>query len=357
MAENILICLEALLQEVPMWIADLDSILQQSKAKQTELLIERQPVVTSSEERSTSKHSRSSSLRSRRSQQRVAKQTAEEQTQGVAPLLRPQLPHLTDSDALRLSQRKRKTASVLSDHYSSPTKYRSRGMVVVYYDGDTQKRFEALVRAISVRRNAIRKEGMGPKGNTWSWVGSSSSGTSSNGEKDIDAELSRIAYDSPVRKERLADGKGDGSKMLDKIGVHLEKAQMLCERAAHQVLRDGDCAFELNQAKEHFAGAVGVAEQGLLKVKKTTAIPDGDAGERKDEAPLKVRAKDEKRGQDPAIVVTSTAFETPPPLPVEIRLESESDLEVDDSEGEADFAVDTTQLGRYQMRSTGLMAH
>jgi hypothetical protein len=46
-----------------------------------------------------------------------------------------------------LATRKRKTHSVLSGRGSAPARYR-RAMVVVDYDGDMQKSFELLVRAI-----------------------------------------------------------------------------------------------------------------------------------------------------------------------------------------------------------------
>ena len=52
--------------------------------------------------------------------------------------------------------RKRKSLSVSSGRQSSSSRHR-KTMVVVSYDGDTQKSFELLVRAIGTGRNMLRK--------------------------------------------------------------------------------------------------------------------------------------------------------------------------------------------------------
>jgi hypothetical protein len=47
----------------------------------------------------------------------------------------------------------------------------------------------------------------------------------------------------------------------------LEKAQSLCERGAHQFLRDGDCETETAAAKKCFEEVISVCESEIEKLK------------------------------------------------------------------------------------------
>lgn len=58
--------------------------------------------------------------------------------------------------ALQEARRKRKPGSALSAA-SGPVKYRTRSMVIVYYDSEIQQGFESLVRNIAGARNNLRK--------------------------------------------------------------------------------------------------------------------------------------------------------------------------------------------------------
>ncbi len=62
--------------------------------------------------------------------------------------------------------RKRKTASLASNNTETgagPTKYRTRSMIIVYYDSAVQLAFEELVKFVSASRNAMRKGKMAAK--------------------------------------------------------------------------------------------------------------------------------------------------------------------------------------------------
>jgi hypothetical protein len=63
------------------------------------------------------------------------------------------------NDDLVNKSRKRKTVSIISNE-SVPTKFRSRSMIIVYYDSEIQKSFEEIVRNIGTARNNIRKARM-----------------------------------------------------------------------------------------------------------------------------------------------------------------------------------------------------
>ncbi|TKA69499.1 hypothetical protein B0A55_07991 [Friedmanniomyces simplex] len=265
MADDALTCIKSLLQSVPTWIADIETILAAARAKQDEIFFEQQPAdqpLDESEHLYEPEHvpstSRSSHTRRTGGAGGVDRHDAE-RGDSQAPLLRPQLPHLTGSDALRLSQRKRKTASVCSGNESGPCKYRSRAMVVIYYDGDTQKRFETLVQSIGIGRNAVKKGTTGAAMTRLSRTSSGSSDGSSSADEEEALDLSKLRYKS-TRPVRGRAGNESAPDVFYKIDTCLELGQSLCERAAHQVLRDGDCALELSNTKKHLAEARELAE-------------------------------------------------------------------------------------------------
>jgi len=349
MADDALRSFTSLLEIVPSWIADLERTLKASTERQHETLFENQPAGTPVVQ--SRKPSKSSSVRSKRSGGKSSTHHG-----GVHPtedepkdaLLRPQLPHMTPSDALRLSQRKRKTASVLSDQ-SGPVKYRSKGMVVVYYDGDTQRQFETIVRAVGGSRNILRKGRMCAKMNGLSRSGSGSSSESSGGESDATMLPSKLKYKSTrsMRIPSITSAKNDGTAIFDQLDLLLEKAQSLCERAAHQILRDGDCAVEVRSASAHFADIQRLAEDELPNLRRRSEKAAQrqarlEAREKaEEEAAKKLRATPEnvdEKLEDP--------FASPASLGV--------GLEADDSDGDdiADFQIGSMQWSKYGMRST-----
>lgn len=352
MADEALNCFTSLLENVPGWIADLESILQSAKDTQQEILYATRAVTEGNVP--SRNDSKSPSLKSTSSKDRNGR-------------LRPALKHLTNSDALRLSQRKRKTASVASGDGSGPCKFRARAEVVVYYDGDTQKRFEHLVRAISSSRNAIRKGKMSAKVDALSRSGSSSSDSSflSGGE---DMDCNRIASDFKYKSSRSrlpAFGRNDGTEAFDKVDGRLEKAQSLCERAAHQILRDGDCTMELKQAKEHFSEALQMATEELPALRKKAE----KAAERRRRSEERHRLDEEAEAALRKLTPDAALNKKVHELAADISVPSDGDLEVDvlevddesSSDGE-DFNVSSFQFqkagGRFapQMRTSRLAA-
>ncbi|KAK6415036.1 hypothetical protein LTR95_017644, partial [Oleoguttula sp. CCFEE 5521] len=166
MAEEAYKCFQTILESVPIWIAELEGLIHTSKQRQTDAIPDAVP--TDSEKTLVRKASKTSSLRSKHSKRRST--SVKEMLKGGGPTKEQDsepkqlgVPRLSTADALRLSQRKRKTTSALSGQLSGPTKYRSRSFVVVYYDGDIQNQFESLVKKVSVCRNSIRKAKMNAK--------------------------------------------------------------------------------------------------------------------------------------------------------------------------------------------------
>jgi hypothetical protein len=146
----------------------------------------------------------------------------------------------------------------------------------------------------------------------------------------------------------------DGSKALDKVDGLLEQSQTLCEHAAHQVLRDGDCAQEVSQAKELLLQARTCAEREMPSLERIAAADE----ER--------RARSEERQR------TERSRHPPPPADSEkielLSREPSSDtlevdeIEVDDEDEDSDAELDMSaiklppNLANYSMRSTRLTA-
>jgi hypothetical protein len=361
MADDALKRIKTLLESLPVWIADIEGILKSAVERQQVLLQEKQPT----ESPITAKRRRRSSATSLCTRPEEDVKVCEEprcleQVPGDQALLRPQLPHLTDSDALRLSQRKRKTSSACSIDRSGPRQYRSRGMVVIYYDGDTQKELAKLVRDLAFGRNDVRKGKPAATPVPQLWSASSGDDASGSDEDDV-LELGKLKYKSsrPASADLTSGNQGDITAMFDNVDRLLDKAQSLSEKAAHQVLRDGDCALELNNAKRHLILTQKAAEAELPKLEKRA---EDDAGRRRrsNEKRQAREVRDERQGDQ----VDVAPHESPVPSLVSATTPEdgklEVDLEPDDTDGgdSGDLTPGGVfQLSKYQMRSSRLLAH
>jgi hypothetical protein len=370
MADDALSCFKSLLDTVPTWLEELQEILKGAAEKQEEILFANKP-----SDSGIHTPSKTPSLQSRISA------TGSDHAQQIVVPIRPALQHLTNSDALRLSQRKRKTASIMSGE-SGPSRFRTKYAAVVYYDGDTQNRFEKLVRAVGLSRNAIRKGKMSAK------VDSLSLYPRSSFSSEDDDDSSGEEYHTPITTKmgfRTTANRATGYsafvahtadiEAFDRIDGRLEKGQALCERAAHQILRDGDCTQEVTQAREHFTEALRQAKDEIPVLEQKAQ----KAAERRQKIEEKRRIEEEKAAQkaaaDAAVKRIADASNSndiaPAPSPAvlvalsgetgEGRVEAdhiEVDSNTDDSDGEE---FDLTTLPRFggkfgAMRSARLAA-
>ncbi|KAI0203802.1 hypothetical protein F4808DRAFT_388874 [Astrocystis sublimbata] len=194
----------------------------------------------------------------------------------------------------RATVRKRqKTDSMLSADGTQP-KYRSRRMVIVYYDSYVQSFFEELVKFVSAQRNLMRKAKMAakvahirrlaelqmPEDEDEDEIGelkpgneliaaspitpASTEGQSASDEARLQLLNSR-PYRGGIRNSafNLIPGRGmrtgafngglgafnEKGDIWDELDKGLEIVQGVCERAAHQFLRDGDCNEEIEKIK------------------------------------------------------------------------------------------------------------
>ncbi|KAL9111025.1 MAG: hypothetical protein Q9227_004458 [Pyrenula ochraceoflavens] len=154
-------------------------------------------------------------------------------------------------------------------------KFRNRHMVVVHYDSHTQSSFESMVKNIAAARNNLRK---GRQSRELSMAFDLSAFTKRNPlDDESPGGFGSLGFKSPLRNSplnpkssNLSTATSETSKTapFDVADKDLEKAKDLCETAAHQFLRDGDCSIEIGKIKETFESVLDVATTEADKLKQ-----------------------------------------------------------------------------------------
>lgn len=230
----------------------------------------------------------------------------------------------------RATLRKRqRTESVMSaENADKPPKYRSRSMIIVYYDSYVQSFFEELVKFVSASRNMMRKAKMAAKVAQIKRLAEMNTppddddngGDATNGElvpdsmavnnvdvsgaapaAEIDPiqammaarrakEQARMLAQGGVRANPLAGlrmsaamGRARGnqqppgaeSDVYDELDKGLEFVQSMCEHAAHQFLRDGDCGEEVTKIKKRLSQTKDLASKEMERVRREDLGGDG----------------------------------------------------------------------------------
>jgi hypothetical protein len=230
--------------------------------------------------------------------------------------------------------RKRKTESLASAESLAP-KYRTRSMIIVYYDSAVQTAFEELVKFVSGSRNAMRKGKMAAKmaemrraaelevdadddddddsaldamlkNNRSLFAAQKQVSVNKQGQSDpgsivaADSDggdelaLPKLKYvstrqmgplrDFPLKADLSGGGLSAGllkgyrragmdSKLdiFDELDKGLEWCQGQCEHAAHQFLRDGDCSNEIAKIKRKLEEVKTSAEKEMERIKTAEA--------------------------------------------------------------------------------------
>lgn len=265
-------------------------------------------------------------------------------------------PNIQSKTTLPPVQRKRKTDSVISGESQAP-KYRTRSMIVVYYDSAVQNTFEELVKFISASRNAMRKGKMAARMANMKKMAELETDTDSedevspvakdttnrnayavtstpaiavgqglepdNDEKGVPklqfvstrkmgpsrdspaaAALRNIGYGRTMgmgRRALLPGYRGNGglmtpdsfSSIFDELDSGLEWCQSMCEHAAHQFLRDGSCATEIAGIKKRLLEVKEIAER---EAANAVAEKEGAKEEPIAENVSSARRREEPRG-------------------------------------------------------------
>lgn len=268
----------------------------------------------------------------------------------------------------RAQVRKRHRSQSIVSVEGNPAAYRSRSMIIVYYDSYVEGFFEELVKFVSASRNLMRKAKMAAKVAQIKRMAE----MDNQGDDDDDnpetpsRPLPSLRYLSSSRTSalspslsRMTGARGGGgagagardssSDFYDKLDKGLEYVQSMCERAAHQFLRDGDCNEEINNISTRLAETKELAlmeGERILREEPELAKESADAGKFRTHRPPAVRrdlssgkeskeaaagreVKDAKKAEPELEAATPAAIGV-----IEAKKPSaEQPLEVDDDEG------------------------
>lgn len=265
--------------------------------------------------------------------------------------------------------RKRKTASLLSAAASGIHKYRSRASATVYYDGEVQESFDKLVRNISTGRNNIRKSRMTDRITTMISMhdrvqeapGMSSASTrvpvlrsvrSASGmqprfdqllQEGLRSSRGPAVRPQPFAQSSPADSKSDSAvtkyDTREEVGRALDTAQNLCERGAHQFLRDGDCGEEVSGAKKAFEDVLRISGIELERLKQEE---EGAAKAAATRSQLSAKARKDRFGlTNEHSTDQSTSAEHQPSAPQNLAfMDTNGMIEADDDEDGSDDDYD-----------------
>lgn len=154
-------------------------------------------------------------------------------------------------------RRKRKSGSADLSAASGPQRYRTRSLVIVYYDSAIQEAFESLVRSISGARNNLRK------GRT---AASFKARMASMGMGDDEDDGYAALNPKLMIKRAPKTSQTSERPTFQKADADLDAAQNLCEVAAHQFLRDGDCREEIASTRKRFEDCLETAKAEVEKL-------------------------------------------------------------------------------------------
>ncbi|KAL2114772.1 hypothetical protein VUR80DRAFT_82 [Thermomyces stellatus] len=277
----------------------------------------------------------------------------------------------------RAQVRKRHRSQSIVSVEGNPAAYRSRSMIIVYYDSYVENFFEELVKFVSASRNLMRKAKMAAKVAQIKRMAEMDNNNNNNDDDDDeDSEtpsraLPSLRYLSAGRSAAMppslarmrgaragtgagASGGDSSGDFYDKLDKNLEYVQSMCERAAHQFLRDADCNEEITNISTRLAEAKDLAEkesERILREEPELAKESAESQKFRTHRPPAVRRelssnKDSPTGsrESKDVKKGSTAPATPsaPSGVAEPKSAADQPLEADDDdEGfeELDFKV------------------
>ena len=217
------------------------------------------------------------------------------------------------------AHRKRKPGTSMRSNTSGPRAYRSKQMVVIYYDSHIQTELDKLVKGFGAARNMLRKGKnayAAAKGFVLPSLG--------RRYETLDSLVSNMAskYQPRVAKASsqtsaitTATNSGSGDEAFVTTDKELEQIQTLCETAAHQALRDGDCKVELRKAASKLDVVLAMAESTLDMLKDEKQKRDEEEAQAGEDTDMSHATSTQRTSSEKApIEVMSKAHKFLPPV-------------------------------------------
>jgi hypothetical protein len=261
-----------------------------------------------------------------------------------------------------------RSPSVMSGDGTPPT-YRTRSMIIVYYDSEVQKFFDELVRFVSHSRNLMRKAKMAAKVAQIKKMAEVDVSSEGNANGDDGAEpLPSLRYMSTRRLGHMGGiarpgfgppGVGGKPDVYDNLDKGLEFVQSTCEHGAHQFLRDADCNDEIKKIQNRLREVVDMAQKEAERVEREEpelAKETGELNKIRTTRQISVRRELSLPQKDATVATKDEAAKTTGALkPSHSKssfIEPAAPLEVDTSM-EADEGIDIdVEIPKLQYRSS-----
>ncbi|KAK5094318.1 hypothetical protein LTR70_004210 [Exophiala xenobiotica] len=242
---------EHVVDNVPEWKRQLSELVTYTTGRHEEYVAEYSRLV----QQATMRRKKSASIASIHSDEEEQQHTDEAEE----PCRSPQPSELVEIDPLEAgnrfiyaqANRKRKPGTSIRSIASDPRAYRSKQMVVIYYDSHIQTELERLVKSLGVARNTLRKGKnayTAAKGFALPSLSRRYQNLDNLVPNTITKSHPRLAKASSETSAPTLINLGNGDAAFTSTDKELEQVQALCETAAHQAIRDGDCKVALREA-------------------------------------------------------------------------------------------------------------
>ncbi|QPH12165.1 hypothetical protein C2857_004257 [Epichloe festucae Fl1] len=203
------------------------------------------------------------------------------------------------------ANKKRRSNSMVSAEGGTPT-YRTRSMIIVYYDSYVQGFFDDLVRFVSSSRNLMRKAKMAAKVaqiKRMAELEIANDAKRSSAERfAVDAlpslrcmstrRLGPTSNDQASTDSRQAGNSDEPVDVYDSLDKSLEFVQSTCEHSAHQFLRDANCHDEIRKIQARLMEVLQESVREIERVQREDpelAKEIGDTGKARMHRPISVR--------------------------------------------------------------------
>lgn len=172
----------------------------------------------------------------------------------------------------------------------------TRHNVIIEYDGHTQKVLDQVVRDIGIARNNIRRGKMSMMPRTGLRAGLLNNTVnigSNNAAGGAESQLPSLACIRSTRAGGDVVGISGSTIGLRKESPYdfadkkLDLAHGLCETAAYQVLRSGDCGTELDGVEENFKMLLEMANKEITRLEEEKKQQQVQAPTEENETPAK----------------------------------------------------------------------
>ncbi|KAA8652440.1 hypothetical protein EYZ11_012945 [Aspergillus tanneri] len=193
--------------------------------------------------------------------------------------------------------RKRRTDEASIDPDDRHTFVSMRHNLIIHYDGHTQKSLEDMVRNIGTARNNIRRGKMSQLP-LQGFRGGAFGRSTRRSQGRLEPSAQETPEDQLLLNIRSARSRGPlgppnqwatKDSSFDLADKHLEVAHSMCETAAYQFLRSGDCSTQLNCVDEKFKVLLELASKEVqrLQAERDENAEDEDEEEATDVTPAK----------------------------------------------------------------------